>query len=148
MFSFSHCICTLFIWCCRFLTWWTQVLWSKGAIRLDSTWGKKQVWCSNVRNWGLSEANVLYWRKYLWHCWDFLVPPHPFVGPAVIWRCHSNSALGNCIPLHLSRYAFVIGTPYHTALVFIEKMGGLNNCASGSLKASSGTAQDSKRVKI
>jgi len=27
-----------------------------------------------VRTWCLSEANVLYWRKYLWHCWDIAAP--------------------------------------------------------------------------
>jgi len=47
---------------------------SRGIMMLDSTWGKKHVWCPYVRNWGLSEANVLCWRKCLWHCWDFL--PH------------------------------------------------------------------------
>jgi len=41
---------------------------------LDGAWGKKQVWRPQVRTWGLSEANVL-WRKYLWHWWDFSVPP-------------------------------------------------------------------------
>jgi len=41
---------------------------------------KKQVWRPHVQNCGLSEANVLYWRKYLWHRWDFSVPP------SVIWR--------------------------------------------------------------
>jgi len=42
-----------------------------GVTRLDGARVKKQVWCPHVRTWGLSEANVLYWRKYLWHCWDF-----------------------------------------------------------------------------
>jgi len=35
---------------------------------------KKQVWCHRGRTWALSEANLLYWRKYLWHCWDFSAP--------------------------------------------------------------------------
>ena len=46
--------------------------------------------CSNLR---LLEANVLYWRQYLWHCWDFSAPsaviwrrPQSFGGPIVI-RC-------------------------------------------------------------
>jgi len=25
----------------------------------------------HVRIWGLQEANILYWIKYLWLCWDF-----------------------------------------------------------------------------
>ena len=48
----------------------------RGATRLDGARGKKQVWRPHVRNWDLSEVNVLYWRKYLWHCWDLLAPPH------------------------------------------------------------------------
>jgi len=45
----------------------------RGVTRLDDAWGKKQVWRPHVRTWGLSEANVQYWWKCLWHC-DFLVP--------------------------------------------------------------------------
>ena len=41
--------------------------------------------CSNLR---FSEANVLYWRKYLQHCWGFSAPF------AVIRRPHSDSAPG------------------------------------------------------
>jgi len=59
----------------------------RGVTRLHGARGKKQVWRSRVWTWSLSEANVLYWRKYLWHCWDFLAPPF------VIWRP------GNCAPL-------------------------------------------------
>jgi len=32
-------------------------------------------WCPGQGTWCLSEANVRYWRKYLWHCWDFSAPP-------------------------------------------------------------------------
>ena len=46
----------------------------------------------HVRNWGLSQANVLYWRKYLWYCWDFFAPP------AVIWRPRNDSAPGELRP--------------------------------------------------
>ena len=46
------------------------------------------VWRPHVRAWNLSEANVLYWRKYLWHWLDFSSPP------AVIRRPHSDSAPG------------------------------------------------------
>ena len=31
--------------------------------------------CLNLRSWGPSKANALYWRKYLWHCWDFSATP-------------------------------------------------------------------------
>ena len=48
-----------------------------GVPRLDGAQGKKQVWRPHVQSWSLSEANVLYWRKYLWHWWDFLA--HPIV---------------------------------------------------------------------
>jgi len=58
--------------------------------RLDGAWGKKQVWRPHVWTWGLSEANVLFWKKCLWHCWDFLVP-------------RSDSAPGDLFPL-LPRY--------------------------------------------
>ena len=47
----------------------------RGATRLDGAWGKKQAWRLLVGNWGLAEANVLYWRKYLWHCLDFSAFP-------------------------------------------------------------------------
>jgi len=26
---------------------------------------------TRVRTWWFSEANVVHWRKYLWHYWDF-----------------------------------------------------------------------------
>ena len=51
--------------------------------RLDGARGKKKVWRPYVRIWGLSEANVLYWRKCLWHCWDFSASPG---APIVIRR--------------------------------------------------------------
>ena len=48
---------------------------ARDVTRLDGTRGKKQVWIPHVRTWGPSEANVLYWRKYLWHCWAFSGAP-------------------------------------------------------------------------
>jgi len=33
-----------------------------------------QVWCPHVWTWGLWEANVLFWKKWLWHCCNFLPP--------------------------------------------------------------------------
>ena len=82
-----------------------------GATRLDGAWGKKQVWCPNVRTWGLLGANVLYWRKYLWHCWDFSVPP------AVIRRLHSDSAPGELYPLAPLLRSLPGGTSYATSRV-------------------------------
>ena len=46
----------------------------RGVTRLDGAKGKKQVWRPHVRTWGLSEANVLFWKKCIWHCCDFLAP--------------------------------------------------------------------------
>jgi len=47
---------------------------TRGVTRLDGARGKKQVWHPHVQTWGFSEENLLYWRKYLWHCWDFSAP--------------------------------------------------------------------------
>jgi len=58
----------------------------RGVTRLVGARGKKQVWRPLLRTWGLSEANAQYWRKYLWHCWDFPPPS------AVIWRSSGDSA--------------------------------------------------------
>ena len=75
---------------------------SRGVTRLDGTRGKRQVWRPYVRTWDLSEANVLYWRKYLWHCWDFMAPSYWFGARGIVlpfppllcpWRP------GNCAPL-------------------------------------------------
>ena len=62
----------------------------RGVTRLDGARGKIQVWRPHFRTWGLPEANVLYWRMYVWHCWDFLAPPQYFSAPRVIRRP------GNC----------------------------------------------------
>jgi len=67
----------------------------RGVTRLDGARGKMQVWRPHFRTWGLPEANVLYWRMYVWHCWDFLAPPEwfgarviappwPFITPLLI----------------------------------------------------------------
>jgi len=61
----------------------------------------------HVRTWGLSEAIVLYWRKYLWHCWDLSVPP------AVIWGPHSNSSPGVLCPPYTPCYASGRWTWFH-----------------------------------
>jgi len=44
---------------------------TRGVTKLDGARVKKQVWRPRIRTWCLSEVNLLYWRKYLWHCWDF-----------------------------------------------------------------------------
>ena len=97
--------CLLFVLACN-----TQNLWKtwnnsvycdveqqgarRSVTRLDGARGKEQIWRPHVRTWGLSEANVLYWWKYLWHCMEFLAPGDLFPpryapgrtagGPAVI----------------------------------------------------------------
>ena len=70
----------------------------RGVTRLDGARGKMQVRRPHFRARGLPEANVLYWRMYVWHCWDFLAPPQHFSAPRVIWYP------GNCSTLPL-RYA-------------------------------------------
>jgi len=47
-----------------------------GVTRWDGARDKKQVWLPGVRTWCLSEANLLYWRKCLWHDWDFSTRSH------------------------------------------------------------------------
>ena len=69
----------------------TNLLIDRGVTTIDGAQGKKQVWHTRVRTWGLSEANVLYWSKYLWHCLDFLAPPQSFGPPAVFQRPQSDS---------------------------------------------------------
>jgi len=79
--------------------------WPRGVTRLDGTHGKKQVWRPNIQNWGLLEANVLYWRKYLSHCWDFFALSQPLGAPAVIWRPHSDSVPRELCPPCPPHYA-------------------------------------------
>jgi len=55
--------------------------------RLDGARGKKQVWRPHFRTWGLPEANVLYWRMYVWHSWDFLAPPEWFDARVIAPPC-------------------------------------------------------------
>ena len=73
---------------------------SRGVTRLDGAWRNKKVWRPRVRIWGLSEANVLFWKS----TYDIVVA---FWSPAVIQRP------GNCAPLapslRLWCYAIKIG---------------------------------------
>ena len=46
--------------------------------------GRTEVrWRPQVRTWSPSDASVLYWRKYFWHCWSFSAPwaLYPLVTP-------------------------------------------------------------------
>jgi len=70
----------------RSLTQFSTCHWARGVTRLNGARGKKQVWPHHIRNWGLSEANVLHRRKYLWHCLNFLAPPQCFGLPMVKGR--------------------------------------------------------------
>ena len=65
---------------------------SRGVTRLDGARGKKQLRRSRFGTWGLSEANVLHWRKQLRYCWDFRRTPQGFGAPIVI-RLPGNCAL-------------------------------------------------------
>ena len=72
---------------------------ARDVTRLDGARDNKQVWCPHVRTWGLSEAIVLYWRKYLWHCWAFSAPH------AVRRLAHDDSAPGKLCPSCPLHYA-------------------------------------------
>jgi len=65
---------------------------ARDLMRLDGTQDNKQVWGPHVRTWGLSEANALYWKKYLWHCWAFSTPH------TVSRLAHGDSAAGELCP--------------------------------------------------
>jgi len=65
----------------------------RGVTRLGGAWGKKQVWCSHVRTWGFSEANLLCWRKYLWYFLEISAPL------AVIRRPYKDLVPGELCPL-------------------------------------------------
>jgi len=65
----------------------------RGVTRLDGARGRKPVRRPHDRTRGLSEANLLYLRNYLWHFCDFSTSPYWFGTPIVIRR------QGNCAPL-------------------------------------------------
>jgi len=62
----------------------------RGATKLDGARGKKQVWRSYVRTWGLSETNVVHWSS----C-DIV---RTFRRSAVIRRLIVIWRPGNCAP--------------------------------------------------
>ena len=83
----------------QILTIPTSVSWThirRGVTRLDGARRKKQVWRPHVPIWILTEAKLLYCRKYLWYCWDFRCPPQWFSTPEVIWRPEIVLAPGDC----------------------------------------------------
>ena len=47
----------------------------RGVTRLAGPAGQKASLAPGVRTWALSEANVVYWKKYLWHCRGFFCAP-------------------------------------------------------------------------
>ena len=77
----------------------------RGVRRLDGVRGKKQVWRSHVRTWSLLQAKILYWRKYLRHCWDFSGSPQ--------W-CSAREIVPSCFPLVTPLY----GSPKTIAKIF------------------------------
>ena len=85
-----------------------------GVTSLDGTWARSHFPPPRVRNWGLSEANVLHWSTY-----DIV---RTFRRPAVIRRPHIDSAPGELCPLPpslrpwLLRAATPLNKPWYTAL--------------------------------
>ena len=69
-------------WSPRHLIWlflWPTTRSCSGSSQDQTSPGTRgKFWRPHIGTWGLSEANVLYWRKYLWHCWDFSAPPQWF----------------------------------------------------------------------
>jgi len=79
---------------------------NRGIKSLDGARGKKQVWRPHVWTWGLSEANVLYWKKYMPHCWDLLAlgaprshsaPRYCFGVGKIVTPCPLDTPLGAMI---------------------------------------------------
>jgi len=55
--------------------------WDQGRNGVRRRPGKTQVWRPHFRTWGLSEENVLYWRKYLRHYWGLFGGPRSDSAP-------------------------------------------------------------------
>ena len=85
--------------------------------------------CSNLRSFG---SNVLYWRKYLWHCWVFSAPgalcplaPSRYA-PALrcwirSWYLNKTSSFRLCwkmIPLPVPCYPRFPPTPLSVGRIF------------------------------
>jgi len=66
-----------FIFANKFCHFGSPIVTCRGITRLDGACGKKQVWRSLVRTWGLSKTNVLFWKiekilkNCFWHFCDF-----------------------------------------------------------------------------
>jgi len=71
----------------------------RGVTRLDGARGQEASLsprCSNLRSFW---SNVLYWRRYLWHCWDFFSSPAVISRPPPWCAPRSDSAPGElCLP--------------------------------------------------
>ena len=90
----------------------------RGATRLDGAWGKKQAWRLLVGNWGLAEANVLYWRKYLWHCLDFSAPPWWFGAWGIVPPFPPSLRPCTRSTFYPTNWHFPRSPPLHTKLRF------------------------------
>jgi len=71
----------------------------RGVTRLDGARAKSRFGAPMLEPEVFRWENVLYWRKSLWHCWDFSAHP------AVVRRPHSDSAPGELCPLCPPSYA-------------------------------------------
>jgi len=57
----------------------------KGVQKLRINQGGNELnWRPHVWTWRSFGSNVLYWGKYMWHCWDFWRRQHSFGAPAEI----------------------------------------------------------------
>jgi len=69
---------------------WKRYIQGRNEVR----WRPGQdVWRPHVRNWGLSGANILYWRRYVWHCWDFSALPEVIRRPEICALLSSHVTL-------------------------------------------------------
>jgi len=57
------------------------------ATRLEGARSKKQVSRFHFRSWDLMVANLLYWRKYLWHSWNFWAPQQSMGDRGIVSPC-------------------------------------------------------------
>jgi len=114
---------------------------SRDVPRLDGARGKKQVWQTHVQTWVFLGVKVLYWRKYLRHCWDILVPRalcpicplslHPcwpgieFSLPALLVHAELTASVGHLILLvvnlkYISCYAVRCLRPFVLCMLIID----------------------------
>ena len=63
--------------------------------------------------WSHYEANVSYWSKYLWHCWNFSEPPYWFGAQGIVLPCPPRYAPA----LHVRDVYIWQQTPNHALMV-------------------------------